>query len=282
MTLALDPTLLIGLKVLQPYLDDLAIAGGWVPYLHAAQEQPSEEAVALKTRDLDLAVPREIPEREKTIDQLLAEADFTCELHSLDTPPATQYVAMHEGDEVEIEFVTIARGADPGVRTVQSGLTAQELRYVDLLLEHRWALPLDGLSGGELAGRVWVPTPAALVLQKALAHKKRTDPLKKEEDLYCIFYVMDGFRGWHPWIGEELKTLAAARRSWFRRSLQGLEAAFETPDSSGVDALLNQRPGTAYSGLDDDQFRQFAWSVMQMLLERMREGLAASGTQRLR
>ena len=134
------------------------------------------------------------------------------------------------------------------MRTVQSGLTAQELRYVDLLLEHTWALPLDALSAGELEGRVWVPKPAAFILQKALSHKKRTDALKKEKDLYYIFYVMDAFRGWHHWIGEELKALAAARRSWFRRALQDLEAAFETPHSSGVDALLNQRPGTAYSG----------------------------------
>jgi len=276
--MALDPTLLIGLKVLQPYLEDLVIVGGWAPYLYAAHEQPSEEAVGLKTRDIDVAVPREIPAREKTIDQLLSEADFTCEPSSLDIPPVTHYVATHEGDEVEIEFITTARGADPGVRTVQSGLTAQELRYVDVLLEGKWAFPLDDLSSGELEGRVWVPTPAAFILQKALAHKKRTDPLKKDKDLYYIFYVVDAFRGWHSWIGEELKALAASRRSWFRRALQDLETAFETSDSSGVDALLNQRPGTAYSGLDDDQFRQYAWSVMQMLLEMMRKGQAARGS----
>lgn len=29
--MALDPTLLVGLRVLQPYLDDIVIAGGWVP-----------------------------------------------------------------------------------------------------------------------------------------------------------------------------------------------------------------------------------------------------------
>lgn len=163
--MVLDPRLLVGLKALQPYLDDLVIAGGWVPYLYAAYQPPSEEAVALKTKGLDLAVPREVPEREKTIDQLLGDADFTCEFRSRGTPPVTVYLATHAGDEVEIEFITTAQGADLGVRTVQSGLTAQELRYVDLLLEHTWPLPLDTLSGGELKGRVWVPTPAAFILQ---------------------------------------------------------------------------------------------------------------------
>jgi hypothetical protein len=265
--MALERTLLVGLKALKPYLDDLVIAGGWVPYLYAAREQPSEEAVGLKTRDLDLAVPREVPQRGKTIDQLLGDAGFTCERRSLDIPPVTHYVATHEGDEVEIEFITSARGADPGVRTVQNGLTAQELRYVDLLLEQRWALPLDDLSGGELEGRVWVPTPAAFILQKTLAHTKRTDPLKKEKDLYYIFYIMDGFRAWRSWIREELATLAIVRPGWCRRGFRDLAAAFATPASSGVDALLNQRPGTAYPGLNDDQFRQYAWSVMQELLK---------------
>jgi hypothetical protein len=273
----LDPTLLVGLRVLRPYLDDIVIAGGWVPYLYAEHLPPPGETIALKTRDLDLAVPREVPERDKTIDQLLNDADFACEFRSLGTPPVTVYLATHAGDEVEIEFITTAQGDDPGVRRVQSGLTAQELRYVDLLLEHTWTLPLDALSAGELEGSVRVPTPAAFILQKALSHKSRTDALKREKDLYYIFYVMDGFRGWHPWIREELRKLAIARRSWFRRALQGLEGAFETPSSSGVVTLLNQRPGTAYSGLDDDQFRQYSWSVMQTLLEMMREGLASDG-----
>jgi len=274
--MALDPTLLIGLKALRPYLDDMVIAGGWVPYLYAAHERPSGEAVALKTRDLDVAVSREVPEREKPIDQLLDEAGFTCEFRSLETPPVTAYVATHAGDEVEIEFITNAKGAGGrGARNVQSGLTAQELRYVDLLLEHKWFLPLDVLSAGELQGRVWLPTPAAFVFHKGLVFKKRTDSLKKEKDLYYIFYVLDGFRGWHAWIRGEMPRLAVASPTWFRRCLRDLGSAFAAPESPGIDSLLHQRPTTTYQGLDDDQFRQYTWSVMQGLLEMMREGLAS-------
>ena len=127
--MALDPTLLVGLRVLRPYLDDIVIAGGWVPYLYSAHLPPADEAVALKTRDLDLAVQRDVPERDKTIDQLLIDADFACEFRSLGTPPVTVYLATHAGDEVEIEFITTARGANPGVHRVQSGLTAQEQRW---------------------------------------------------------------------------------------------------------------------------------------------------------
>jgi hypothetical protein len=74
---------------------------------------------------------------------------------------------------------------------VQRGLTAQDLRFFDLVLEYKWFLPLDGISDGEL------------------------------------FYVLDGFRSWHDWIREEMRRLAAASPTWFRR----------------------KRPGTAYQGM---------------------------------
>jgi hypothetical protein len=129
--MTLDPTLRIALEVLQPYLDDIVIAGGWVPYLYAAYLPPSEETVGLKTRDLDLAVPREVPERDKTIDQLLNEADFTCEFRSLGTPPVTMYLATHAGDEVPVRRRTPLASmrcctSDPARRTPDSTTTSSD------------------------------------------------------------------------------------------------------------------------------------------------------------
>ncbi len=89
-------------------------------------------------------------------------------------------------------------------------------------------------------------------------------------DLYYVFFVLDAFAGLRAWIRAELPRLAASSPAWFARCLRDLTADFEAPTSAGVDALLHQRPGTAYPGMNDDQFRQYAWSVMQELLEMMR------------
>ena len=48
------------------------------------------------------------------------EAGFTCEFRSVETLPATAYVATQAGDQVEIEFITNAKGSGEGVRSVQS------------------------------------------------------------------------------------------------------------------------------------------------------------------
>ena len=66
--------------------------------------------------------------------------------------------------------------------------------------------------------------------------------------------------------------LAADSPVWFARCLRDLAADFEAPTSAGVDALVRQRPATAYPGMTAEQFRQYAWSVMQELLGMMRAG----------
>mgnify|MGYP001098787119 FL=1 len=65
------------------------------------------------------------------------------------------------------------------------------------------------------------------------------------------------------------KHLAAQKPAWFKKSLKNLNAIFDGPESSGVDALLNQKPPTAFPGLSDEQFRQYAFSVMSGLVKTM-------------
>ena len=60
--MALDPVLTGALKALGPYLDEVVVVGGWVPYLYAAYERASVSSVLLRTRDVDLAVPRTLPQ----------------------------------------------------------------------------------------------------------------------------------------------------------------------------------------------------------------------------
>jgi hypothetical protein len=271
----IDPTLLIGLGALEPYLADIVIVGGWVPYLYALH-QGTVRSNPPRTTDIDIAVPRSLPSRGSSIDELLSQAGFECEFRSRDVPPITAYVARRGDDDVEIEFITDAPGAEAGVVEIQDGLTAQELHYVRLLLENTWTIDLAKLIHAGAGHEVRVPTPAAFIMHKGLVYRKRTDQLKKEKDLYYIFYVVDTFVGWHDWIRSDLSTLASRWPAWFKRCAANLGGAFAASDSAGVQALLNQRPQTAYSGLNDDQFREYAWSTMNALEEMMRTALQSS------
>jgi hypothetical protein len=85
--------------------------------------------------------------------------------------------------------------------------------------------------------------------------------------------VLDAFPEWREAIDAELERLAAQKPAWFKKSLKNLNAIFDGPESSGADALLNQKPPTAFPRLGDAQFRQYAFSVMAGLIEMMESAL---------
>jgi len=176
--MALDSLLLAALGALEPYLGDIVVVGGWVPHIYAQVEMPQNDAIALRTRDIDIAVPRIMPERGRPISEVLGAAGFECEFRSRATPPVTAYVGKRGGGDIEIEFLTTAQGAEEGVRSV-GGVTATELRYIDIPLANRWGIPLEMLTDGGLRGQVFVPTPSAFIVHKLLAHKRRLDRSKR-------------------------------------------------------------------------------------------------------
>jgi hypothetical protein len=269
----LDPVLARGLAAIEPYLDVVVVAGGWVPHIYELLYDADAAGRSPRTRDIDLAVPRSVPVRSRSIDELLKGADFRCEFHSLDSPPVTKYVATQGDDDIEIEFITDAPGASEAAIMVQPDLTAQELHYVGLLLASPWPVDLGGLTDGDVDWTILVPRPGAFVFHKSLVFKSRRDRLKAEKDLYYIFFVLDTFPKWRGAIDGELERLAAQKPAWFKKSLESLSAMFHGPEASGIDALLNQKPPTAFPGLGDEQFRQYAFSVMSGLIETMESAI---------
>jgi len=265
----LDPVLLRGLAAIEPYLDVVVVAGGWVPYIYELLYDATAAGRSPRTRDIDLAVPRSVPVRSQSIDELLKGADFRCEFHSLDSPPVTKYVATLGDDDIEIEFITDAPGAAEASVMVQPDLTAQELHYVGLMLDDPWPVDLGGLTDGDVDWTILVPRPGAFVFHKSLVFKNRRDRLKAEKDLYYIFFVLDTFPQWRGAIDAQLERLAAQKPAWFKKSVKNLSAMFLSAESGGVDALLNQKPPTAFPGLGAEQFRQYAFSVMSGLIETM-------------
>jgi hypothetical protein len=177
---ALDPGLRKGLSALGPYLDDIVLVGGWVPYLYGLMQEGGPAGRSPRTHDIDLAVPRRFPLRGPSVTALLESAGFACEPRS----PVTRFIAAAErvtDDPVEIEFITDAPGARESVVAVQDGLVAQELHYVCLLLENTWSIELPAFAEGEAGLTVRFPSPGAFILQKGLAFRKRRDRLKGEK-----------------------------------------------------------------------------------------------------
>ena len=254
------------LHALAPYSEDLVLVGGWVPVLYARRLGLIEH-VPLFTRDIDVAVPRVLAQREQTVDELLKEAGLQDCYKSRLKPPAVSYVGRLGGTDVEVEFITNEPGNHEGTRVVQPGLNAAGLHYVDMLMESAFVLEVE-VGRRDIVVRV--PSPGSFIVQKALVFPQRPKPDKRAKDLYYIFDVWDGCREWREWIVAEVGGLRERRESWLKRASGNLDRFCAEREGEGIMMLVEQRPATAFPDLSDDQFAQYAWGEIASLRATLR------------
>jgi hypothetical protein len=198
------------LAALRPWLGQLVVVGGWAHRLHRFHRlAKSPNHLPLRTRDTDFAFSPDAA-LAGDVHKALAEAGFTEEFFGDDSPPATHYRLGEEDAGFYAEFLTPLVGGETkkGKRDAtvsKGGITAQKLRYLDILLIKPWTarvgrekqVPLDADT------ELFVPNPTSFVVQKLLIHSGRTTA-KKAQDVLYIHDTLELF-------GDSLEEL---RRLW--------------------------------------------------------------------
>ena len=134
----IDPRLLSTLAALGDYLQDVVVVGGWVPHIYR-KIWPSESPVeARRTFDLDAAVGGPLTVRSRSrLDVLLAAEGYTPTLGGANGPAAQIYQSPPDSDLLPIEFLAPLTGRrEQATIQIQEGVTAQALRYLNILLEN--------------------------------------------------------------------------------------------------------------------------------------------------
>ena len=175
-------------SALQPWLGQVVIIGGWAHRLYRLHPQAQElDYAPLMTLDADVALPAKLPAPAQDIRERLLANGFTAEFLGDDRPPATHYRLGQEPSGFYAEVLTPLAGSEyaRGNRrkaTVQiAGVTAQRLRYLELLLQHPWQVDIDAR---ECAAKVQVANPASFLLQKVLIHDRRDRDDRAKDILY--------------------------------------------------------------------------------------------------
>lgn len=224
----------------------------------------------LRTMDIDVVVPRHVEERGRpTIDELLSHAGYEAHIYGSDVP-----VVKYEltSPVTEIEFLTPEVGK-PGkaALAVQRGLTAQALRYLQILLENTKKIKInDTIYGSDISLVVTVPSPGAFIYQKGLtlSPSSRRPSTKVSKDLYYIFSFVDSCKELRDSIPAEINSLQsryAAR--WFRSFISNLNKYF--PESGGEGPAL---VATQYSGhMPAETFRNYAYRTFRDFIQALQE-----------
>ncbi len=225
-----DLTPLVGvLEAVKPYLSDIVLVGGWVPviYEQCTSMLPTR---MVRTTDVDFACLPPLHVREKPLDHLLRAAGFRCELSRTTQIPLCRYISERQ---LEIEFLTPLRGdGSVSATELQKGLTAEPLRYLDILLAHTREVKVADHV-------VRVPWLSAFLFQKGLSFPQRRSVLKKDKDLYYIFKIVQGV-GTKLLVTELKEIVRSHPKKWSRTFIHNLHKAFQDEHSHGVGSVVGQ------------------------------------------
>jgi hypothetical protein len=202
---------------LAPWGNQLVFVGGWAHRLyrlHPKAVAPNYQP--LTTLDADIAFAEREP-LEGDILTRLRESGFKEELAGTHRPPVSQYTLGEEGNGFYAEFLTplvgppVTRDGTPKVTLAKAGITAQRLRYLELLLRSPWTVTVNAEWGAEAPQDLRIPNPVSFIVQKLLIHDQR-NANKKAQDLLYIRDTLELF-------ADDLDALASLWRDDIRSSL---------------------------------------------------------------
>jgi hypothetical protein len=190
-----EPALRRILRELRPYLDEVVIIGGWVPYLYRRYGGIASWAAGLSlTAEVDVLVDRPLSAGERpTVPEILRASGFHPDsgvgrgavwLGDLAAGERVEFLVPHTGTAHQQGMVVPI--------ALQGGMGAISLPGLELLRRYRRTLRIPvATPGGDDELQVWVPLLGAYVVNKACTFLRRQahadgDNLKRAKDLLYL------------------------------------------------------------------------------------------------
>jgi hypothetical protein len=233
------------LQALRPRLGEIVLAGGWAWYLYRKYLTDERGLPGEFTLDVDLALPRGLSLAGDSLDKLLAAADFETHMQGDDRPPITTHSwPSFLAPEAIVEFLTPARGSGESATLEVSGVVAQQLRFIDLLLDDPLTIDVNEHDEEEaFIGSVRVPRVGLFVLQKSLTYRRRRERQKRFKDLFYVFDLVDQTRQLQESIGNDVRAWAGSQGpSRIREAATFLQEDCGQPESEMIGRVLEQIP----------------------------------------
>lgn len=222
------------LRAIAPYLDTLVLVGGFAAGLYRFHPRAAPtELVALRTFDADFAAPNRLEiQAGQTLSDLVAGAGLHPQLFGEYDPPVMKFFPRNTGGDTPsataeqycVEFLTPLIGSETDragkevpTRDIQRGITAQRLRYLDILLVDPWQIPVARFLGARSEddeARVRIPHPGLFIVQKILISDERRRHGDRPKDMAYIYEVLGLFRRDIATLAREVRGTMAQNHSW--------------------------------------------------------------------
>lgn len=223
------------LLALDPWRANLIIIGGWGHRLHALHPKAAKQNhQPVFTRDTDLLFKDRIPEGNDILQALQAHG-FVEQISGDYHPPTAHYTLGQEDSGFYAEFLVPLQGPaynknyTQNATTAVAGVSAQKVRYLDVLQLEPWVVSLSQDTGFDLPSPmdVLVAHPLCFMVQKFLIKEART-PRKQAQDILYVHDTLQHFfmslaqfrEDWHARLAQSMPT------PWVKRIQQEWQASY--------------------------------------------------------
>jgi len=204
---------------------------------------PYLPVTSLLTYDIDLASPQRISVRGgKSVHQSLSEIGLEEEFTGNCTPPLVKYFPKGRKPSMYVEFLTPLRGSEtkravPDItQNIQPDLSAQKLRFLDLLLKDPWKISTSSVPALTKRPKlvVRIPHPGMFIMQKILISERRPSKSRPKDFAY-IYQTLSYLREDLEVIAKEYKVLIdnLEWKKWYRRFIGLSKEIFGTSQGDG-------------------------------------------------
>jgi len=227
-------------EALRPWHGQLVIVGGWAHRLHRMLSNatiPSHQPIS--TLDADVAFDTKA-RLVGSIGNALKSAGFHEELSAKHEPPASSY-ALRDSNAFYAEFLTPLVGSESkrdgslDATETRAGVTAQKLRYLDVLLTTpiQLALAPEGLIPVQRAAEIFIAHPVCFVAQKLLIADRRL-PAKRAQD---VLYVHDTIELFGAGLGQLNEHWQSVRNTIRGNAVAEIHRVIDTQFGKVTDAI---------------------------------------------
>lgn len=232
------------LSAIRPNLKDFVLVGGFASYLYQFHDRAKPTNLSsLLTYDIDLASGGKIRVRGgKSVHQSLLEIGLEEEFTGNCTPPLVRYFPKDRKPPIYVEFLTplhgseIKRGVSDITENIQSDLSAQKLRFLDLLLKNPWEINTSSVPAFSKYSKlvVKIPHPSMFIMQKILISERRTGKSRPKDFAY-IYQILAYLRDDSEILAKEYKVLIdnPEWKKWYKRFIRLSEEIFGTSQRDG-------------------------------------------------
>lgn len=191
------------------------LIGSWCQNFYRHLYGNPVEIPAARTLDADMLIPKQFPkDRLVSIPQIMENNNFAVEVDF----PSGLYRFTHP--DLKFEFLTNpgAKPSEEVFRFRQLGITAQELRYMAIPLDHRMTITYDAIT-------LNIPEPEAFTLHKLIVCCLRKNPEKAVKDIETARGMLMFFEQNPHHVKHIRKIYSGFPKGWQQRVDDGLKKA---------------------------------------------------------